>query len=458
MSDPTATDAPDLADASVIDAIAAWMPTTRWYPLKGQQVDIALETSYDLGDGAAILLLRAGDTLLQVPVAWRDEPGGSPIAQLGGRWLVDACGDADAVRALIDVATGRRAVNGLDGDATAEPTPAGDIRVVTGEQSNTSIIGGDGSWIAKVFRVVAPGDNPDVVVTGALTRAGCDRIPHLLASVRAGWPAGDAFVTGHLLAVSEFVAGGEDAWELYRQHALATLRGEDAGEAPDARALGEAVAIVHRDLASAMGTTQATEADTLRFITGLEQRMAWARQEAAGVLDDLQDELQAAADRLREVRELGELQQIHGDLHLGQVLRGADGRWMLLDFEGEPLRPMHERMVREPRLRDVVGMLRSFDYAAGSALQELPDADGAAAGDWVFQRRTEFLSGYADAAGPVDETDPVFVALLLDKALYEVVYELRNRPTWVSVPLEAVRALLTPLPQPPAAPPTPLVE
>ena len=82
----------------------------------------------------------------------------------------------------------------------------------------------------------------------------------------------------------------------------------------------------------------------------------------------------------------------------------------------------------------------------------MPDADGAAAGDWVFQRRTEFLAGYADAAGPVDETDPVFVALLLDKALYEVVYELRNRPTWVSVPLEAVRALLTPLP------PSPTVE
>lgn len=453
MSDPTSTDAPALTDPSVIDAIAAWMPTTRWYPLKGQQVDVSLETSYDLGD-AAILLLRAGDTLLQVPVAWRDEPGGSPIAQLGGRWLVDATGDADAVQSLIDVATGRRAVNGLDGDATADPAPAGAIKVITGEQSNTSIIGGDGSWIAKVFRVVAPGDNPDVVVTGALTRAGCDRIPHLLASVRGGWPAGDAFVTGDLLAVSEFVAGGEDAWELFRQHALATLRGEAVGEAPDARALGEAVAIVHRDLAAAMGTVHADEADTLRFITGLEQRMAWARQEAGEVLGDLQDELQAAADRLREVEQLGELQQVHGDLHLGQVLRGADGRWLLLDFEGEPLRPMHERMVREPRLRDVVGMLRSFDYAAGSALQEMPGVDGAAAGDWVVQRRTEFLEGYAAAAGPVDETDPVFVALLLDKALYEVVYELRNRPSWVSVPLEAVRALLQPsLPTPP-----PLVE
>ena len=437
MSAPTSFDAPQ-----VIAAIAAWMPQTRWYPLKGQQVAVSLEQSYDLGD-AAILLLRAGETLLQVPVAWRDEPGGSPIAQIDGRWLVDACSDADAVQAILDVAAGRRSVAGLAGDTTEQPAPAGDIRVITGEQSNTSIIGGDGSWIAKVFRVVSPGDNPDVVVTGALTRAGCDRVPHLLASLTGTWAAGEAHVSGHLLAVSEFVSGAADAWELFREHALATLRGESP-EPLDARSLGEAVATVHRDLADALGTAEADESDTLRFITGLEFRLAWAREQAGEVLAEMDDGLSAAGERLRRVTSIGELQQIHGDLHLGQILRAADGGWLLLDFEGEPLRPMHERMVREPRLRDVVGMLRSFDYAAGSALQELPEADGAVAGDWAFQRQQEFLSGYADAVGPVDPQDPVFRALLLDKALYEVVYELRNRPTWLPVPLEAVRALLSP--------------
>ncbi|MCR8669858.1 aminoglycoside phosphotransferase [Agrococcus sp. HG114] len=440
MRAPLAFDAPE-----VTDAIAAWMPSTRWFPLKGQQVDVTLAHAYDLGD-AAILLLRAGDTLLQVPVAWRDEPGDSPIRQLGEHWLVDACGDADAVQAILDVAGGRRAAEGLAGDATAEPATAAAIRVITGEQSNTSIIGGaDGehlSWIAKVFRVVSPGDNPDVVVTGALTRAGCDRVPHLLASLAATWPAGDAFVTGHLLAVSQFVAGADDAWELHRQHALAALRGEER-PAPDARALGAAVATVHRDLAAALGTAEATEADALRFISGLEQRLAWAREQAGDVLAELDDELGHAQEQLREIDSIGELQHIHGDLHLGQVLRAADGGWLLLDFEGEPLRPMHERAVREPRLRDVVGMLRSFDYAAGSALQESPDADPAVAGDWVVQRQQEFLAGYADTYGPVDPQDPVFRALLLDKALYEVVYELRNRPDWLPVPLEAVRALLT---------------
>ncbi|WP_143102983.1 maltokinase N-terminal cap-like domain-containing protein [Agrococcus baldri] len=448
MSATTPTDAPDFGDRQVIDAIAAWMPTTRWYPLKGQVVDVTLERAYDLGD-AAILLLRAGETLLQVPVAWRDEPGSAGIAQFGSRWLIDACHDADAVQAFIDVASGNRAVEGLSGEATSTPEAVGEIRVISGEQSNTSIIGGgEHPWIAKVFRVVSPGDNPDVVVTGALTRARCKPVPSLLAALTATWPAGDAFVSGHLLAVSSFVSGGEDGWELFRQHALATLRGEQR-DVPDAAALGAAVATVHKDLADALGTAVATEADTLRFITGLEQRLAWAREQGAGVLSDLDDDLSAAAARLREIDALGQLQQIHGDLHLGQVLRSADGSWALIDFEGEPLRPLHERMVREPRQRDIVGMLRSFDYAAGSALQQNPGGDPTAAGDWVAQRRAEFLSGYADALGPVDEQDPVFSALLLDKALYEVVYELRNRPTWVSVPLEAVRAMVTHPPAPP---------
>ncbi|WP_347754292.1 hypothetical protein [Agrococcus sp. ProA11] len=447
MSAPTPTDARRYDDPEVLGAIAAWMPTTRWYPLKGQQVDVVLEQVYDLGD-AAILLLRAGDTLLQVPVAWRDERGAAAIAQIGDRWLIDACFDTEAVQALVDVATGTRTVAGFEGDATGEPAHAAHIHVITGEQSNTSIIGGTGNsdapaWIAKVFRVVSPGDNPDVLVTGALTRAGCADVPKLLASIAATWPAGDAMVTGHLLAISELVPDAQDAWDLYRLHALATLRGEPQ-VVPDARALGATVASVHRALADAMGTVEAQQQDTLRFVTGLEQRLGWARQEAADVLAEIDADLDAATERLREIESLGELQQIHGDLHLGQVLRSEGGRWRLLDFEGEPLRPMHERMVHEPRMRDVVGMLRSFDYAAGSALQQEPNADGAVAAEWVRARQTEFLEGYADALEPVDPQDPIYRALLLDKALYEVVYELRNRPTWVPVPLAAVRAIVRP--------------
>lgn len=445
MSDKTPSGAPAYDSPEVIAAIAAWMPSTRWYPAKDRQPEVTLTREFDLGD-AAILLLHADDLLLQVPVAWRDERGTAPIAEFDGRWLVDATHDASAMQALIDVASGAREVEGLAGDALDRPAPAAHVHVITGEQSNTSVIGGSGTedsvaWIAKVFRVVSPGDNPDVLVTGALTRAGCASVPRLLASVTATWPAGDATVTGHLLAVSEFVSDAQDAWVLYRRHALATLRG-DAPEPPDTQMLGAVVAGVHRDLAAALGTAEAQESDTLRFITGLEQRLAWAREQAADALGDVDEALASEGARLREITGLGELQQIHGDLHLGQILRDETGAWRVLDFEGEPLRPMHERMVREPRLRDVVGMLRSFDYAAGSALQELPGTDGTAAGDWVFARQQEFLEGYADALGPVNQNDPVFRALLLDKALYEVVYELGNRPDWLPVPLAAVRQFL----------------
>ncbi|WP_404311763.1 hypothetical protein LG314_10470 [Agrococcus terreus] len=442
MSAADTTDAPSYDDPEVVRAIAAWMPGTRWYPLKGVDAEVALERAYDLGD-AAVLLLRAGGMLLQVPVAWRDEPGDAPIAQVGGRWLVDGCADADAVHALLDVATGAREAEGLTGLATAAPA-RGSIRVISGEQSNTSIVGGDGTWIAKVFRVVAPGDNPDIVVTGALTSEGRTSVPRLLAALAGSWSAGEATVTGHLLAVSEFVAGGEDAWELFRADALRAARHEPLeGAAPDAASLGAAVATVHRELAAALGTAAADDDDRLRFVTGLEQRLAWAREEAGEALADMDAGLSAAADDLRRIEAVGELQQIHGDLHLGQVLRDTTGRWVLLDFEGEPLRPLHERMVREPRLRDVVGMLRSLDYAAGSALQVDPSADPVAVGSWAAERQREFLAGYAAEAGaPVDRDDPVLRALLLDKALYEVVYELRNRPSWLPVPLEAVRALV----------------
>jgi 1,4-alpha-glucan branching enzyme len=134
------------------------------------------------------------------------------------------------------------------------------------------------------------------------------------------------------------------------------------------------------------------------------------------------------------------LQRIHGDYHLGQVLHSAERGWILLDFEGEPMRPLAERRRPDQWLRDVAGMLRSFDYAGGSAEQADP---GRSARDWVEACRTAFLEGYAEQSG----TDPrsygtVLTAFELDKALYEVVYEAANRPTWLSIPLHAIDRLL----------------
>ncbi|MBN8883899.1 MAG: hypothetical protein J0H73_16515, partial [Salana multivorans] len=143
----------------------------------------------------------------------------------------------------------------------------------------------------------------------------------------------------------------------------------------------------------------------------------------------------------------------HGDYHLGQVLRSASGTWAVIDFEGEPLRPLSERVLPDLPLRDVAGMLRSFDYAGGSA--RVDGADPEAVRTWVAEAQEAFLAGYAEGlrtdpgagAGDVadhdaDDGGELLRALLLDKALYEAVYESRNRPDWLSIPLTAIDHLL----------------
>ena len=157
--------------------------------------------------------------------------------------------------------------------------------------------------------------------------------------------------------------------------------------------------------------------------------------------------LAAVADRVTAVLEAGAdgawpaLQRVHGDYHLGQVLQVPGRGWVLLDFEGEPLRPMVERNEPDLALRDVAGMLRSFDYVAGTIAHEGGDADAARA--WTDAARTAFLAGYeAESGASLASFSTLLAALELDKALYECVYEARNRPTWLPIPELAVHRLL----------------
>ena len=124
------------------------------------------------------------------------------------------------------------------------------------------------------------------------------------------------------------------------------------------------------------------------------------------------------------------VQRVHGDFHLGQVLRSADG-WTIIDFEGEPLKTLDERRRPDSVWRDVAGMLRSFDYVRGAH----PDPTSAQASAWSSAAQAAFLAGYCEEAAP---DRPVLDAYVLDKAVYEVVYETRNRPKWVHIPLGAV--------------------
>jgi 1,4-alpha-glucan branching enzyme len=215
---------------------------------------------------------------------------------------------------------------------------------------------------------------------------------------------------------------------------------------------------VHELLAANLPTRPATAGVLGALADGLDRRVDWAIGQApvlAGLAATagLREAARAAAD---VVRHLGDdptdagtgarvLQQVHGDYHLGQVLHAPERGWVLLDFEGEPLRPLAERLEPDLALRDVAGMLRSFDYAAGHASLGLPEDDPAvlAAQRWALQAREAFLAGYAERSGhDLDRDAALLRALELDKALYEVVYETRNRPDWVPNPVRAVRRLL----------------
>jgi maltokinase len=207
---------------------------------------------------------------------------------------------------------------------------------------------------------------------------------------------------------------------------------------------------MHGELAAALGSGTVSAQEVSR---GMLARLDRALPVVAE-LAELATSLRAAFEAVGELADPVITQRIHGDLHLGQALRTPRG-WLLLDFEGEPARPLSERRRPDTALKDVAGMLRSFDYAAYHQLAEWGEwshggEDGEPTGqlvwraeEWASRNREAFCDGYAERA----ERDPrdsrtLLHALELDKAVYETMYEKRNRPTWLPVPLRSLRRLL----------------
>lgn len=458
-----------------LELLEAWMGSQRWYAAKGRRPRLRRLASWRLDDPAGevgietiIVADEAGDepVVYQVPLTYRGEPLGSADhalvgttehSVLGRRWVYDAPHDPVYAAQLLELVQGRvRAASSSDTDAVEEsvagvPQPSWGrevrvrtSRVLTGEQSNTSVIldtdladGHHVPLIVKVFRMLSPGDNPDVVLQGALVDAGSARVPAVVGSVTGGWPhpgtEGDLPATGHLAFAQEFLPGVDDAWRV----ALAAAEGGTDFAGP-ARELGAATAEVHRTLATVLGT-EPTSPEQVRAILA-EMRVRFdAAVEAVPALEDVRASVEGVLDAAGAA-EWPPLQRIHGDYHLGQVLRSPERGWVLLDFEGEPLRPLAERSLPDQWVRDVAGMLRSFDYVGGTREQVV----GVSARDWVTAAQQAFLDGYAEVAGedPRDRA-ALLAAFELDKAMYEVVYEARNRPGWVAIPLGAVTRLTT---------------
>ena len=249
--------------------------------------------------------------------------------------------------------------------------------------------------------------------------------------------------TDTLGLVESFVDGGVDGWEAARADMGRTLTGttRELDLVGELGRLGVAVAAVHADLGRSLGTAPADHGALAdRFLTRLAGTL-----EVAPTLRPYAAALRVALGERVRAAEAGEVQRVHGDLHLGQVLRG-NGRWVLLDFEGEPSAPPAERARPDSPLRDVAGMLRSLDYVAGHhrlTATYWSVEDERRSRHWVHDAQRAFLAGYASESGvDLRGRGRRAAAYQLDKALYEVRYEAANRPDWLPVPLRAVRGLV----------------
>jgi maltokinase len=460
------------------DLLAEWLPRQRWFAGKGRPVaDIRVARSRALSDAVHQVIIEVGYSdgpaeRYQVPVTQLTEldPDRS-YARIAPPHVDDA--ENDDVENTADSAGGPRyyyydALHEPEGTAeffafirearslgTLSGTAAVALNDLTGlpvgaEQSNTSIVFGD-AYILKVFRRISAGLNPDLELTRALAAAGS---VHVAAPV--GWIEDELDGERTTLAVcSQFFKSGTEGWKL----ALASVRdlfaegdlhadevgGDFAGES---ERLGAATAEVHALLADRLPSRPARPDEFTSTSQKMLDQLA-AAVAAVPALEPFAEPLRTVFAALPGLAEAGgpriTIQRIHGDYHLGQVLR-IDSGWVLLDFEGEPARPLAERVQPASGLRDVAGMLRSFDYASRFLLQDRLDFGNLAyrAEEWAERNRAAFCDGYAAAAGtdPRDQ-GPLLRTFELDKAVYEVLYEARHRPSWVNIPLTAIERLLS---------------
>ncbi|QRV02529.1 hypothetical protein JTE88_01880 [Arcanobacterium phocisimile] len=317
------------------------------------------------------------------------------------------------------------------------PAPASSHKL-TSEQSNTSIIyrfdpvveNQPVGLICKLLRVVSPGHNPDVELQLALDDAGSHHVPKQYGSVAAAWPGTDH---ADLFVAQEFLAGSVDAWQVFLTDLNTHGPVMSAEQGERIVALGQITREIHNELRSSFGTSKA---DQIGVVNTLMER-AQAAIAQVPELETLQAQIRTIYDATLALA-WPETQRIHGDYHLGQVLDVPGRGWVALDFEGEPLRPLAQRTQPDMALRDVAGMIRSFDYAAGAAHKAGADAERCAT--WAQQATEKFLTGY----GTLTETEhTILTALIIDKALYEVCYEAVSRPDWIDIPLAGVRKALS---------------
>jgi maltokinase len=542
------------------DTLARWLPKQRWY--SGIQTpihDLSITADVTLVDGDPglrhlIVSTSQADGIgtYQVLAGFRSQlPASLSHAVIGpaadGMTAYDALHDPALAGVLLRGIAGQRSIGQLrfvrEPGAAIDDWP--DARVLSIEQSNTSVVFGE-SAILKVLRRPFAGQNPDLEVAAALWRLGSSRIAAPLGWIETridGQPALLAVLSQYLPHASDgwslAVSGLRDLYGGQREYGGPGQNGVDAGPGAngqnsayaghggqgqngangqnggigayaghggqgqngangqnggigayaghsayaghgsrgrdyvmahgaqaagrkstgrlaggwiheeeadphftgEAYLLGRATAEMHADLAAAFGTGPMPH-DAL---AGLADRMTRKLEQASAEVPELgrhAAKLRASYADIARISGPVTIQRVHGDFHLGQVLRTQDG-WVALDFEGEPAIPLAQRRARYPALKDVAGMLRSFDYAARHQLLGHPDEERLRpiAEEWVERCQAAFCAGYAHAGGMDPLANAALMrALMLEKAVYEVLYEARHRPAWMSIPLESIAA------------------
>jgi maltokinase len=438
----------------LVPALAQWLPRQRWYSGQVEPTSLTILDQEIRGDQFPVLvrlLVEADGVDYQVLIAVRGREE-HPEYQRGHdqAFIADigtTRGDAIAYDAVYDPELALVILQ-----AVAPHEKAERARLMGAEQSNSSIVF-DERIILKLFRRVQRGHNPEVEVTEALGKQGFTCVAEPLATLRKG--------DFDLAILQPFLAGAAEGWAL----ALTSLRdlfgmydtssipiitpdmpppvmdpGQAGGDfSGEAARLGAMTGGMHVALADAFGRHPA---DTKEWASTIAAQID---ELEPGDLD--REGAQAILDELVDL-DAGTAIRVHGDYHLGQVLR-TDHGWFVLDFEGEPARPLEDRRRPSSPLKDVAGMLRSLHYATAVARTERDEyaLEGLAAA-WENRNRQAFLRGYlqATAEGAILPDDPEAVAVILaafelEKATYELGYERAFRPDWAHIPRAALRRL-----------------
>ncbi|MEA2290652.1 MAG: hypothetical protein QOD55_2649 [Solirubrobacteraceae bacterium] len=454
---------PDL-DRLDEERLSEWMLGRRWFGSKAQDLShIAVLDTVTLHDGPPALLLALVEarfpegthSIYQLLLGVRPADEGwseGRLDDIDGLTVYDAVVDPEALAGLAGllgssatVESDTASVHFFWPEGIEPPGPDVSVRTMGAEQSNSSLVFDD-AFVLKAFRRLEAGDNPELEMTRFLTERGFPNIAAL-----AGWAdyRGE-LMDATLAVVQRYIAGGRDGWEL----ALDEIGSDPEVFVARMVELGAVIGRMHTTLASdATDPAFAPEEPSMESTSLITATIDEQIERAFVDLPEL-EALEPIAHRGEEVRDRlnllshvgagGKLIRQHGDLHLGQTLLAPD-RWVVLDFEGEPARPLIERRRKRSALRDVAGMLRSFAYAASAAeLQRgTPAPDG-----WEERARESFLTGYFGAVDPslLPPGDAAARTLLtifeLEKAVYELRYELNNRPDWLRIPVAGIARLL----------------